>query len=197
MAQVDWIILYNNPETKSAFEVFHYKITEIYNEAFPKIKIANVYCVWKPWLKYGLKKSVKIKNKLYAVMCRKNTVYNKNTYKNYRNELHKLLKNAERSYYNEQILTNKNNIRKTWSIIKTIINNNKSDQKKQTKFMLSDGSVSDDKQTVAEKLNDFFVNVGPNLAKKIPEQKQNHLDILKNTMSNTIYISALLLHQKL
>ena len=71
----------------------------------------------------------------------------------------------------DQILTNRNNIRKTWSIIKTIINKNKGDQIKQTEFMLSDGSVTDDKEAVAEKFNDFFVNVGPNLAKKIPEQK--------------------------
>ena len=62
--------------------------------------------------------------------------------------------------------------------------------------MLSDGSVTDDKQTVAEKFNDFFVNVGPNLAKKIPEQKQNPLDFLK-IWSVILYISALLLHQKL
>ena len=48
----------------------------------------------------------------------------------------------------------------------------KGDQSKQTKFMLSDGSITDHKQAVAEKFNDFFVNVGPNLAKKIPEQKQ-------------------------
>ena len=71
MAQVDWTILYDNQYTNSAFEVFHNKITEIYNEAFPKIKIKNVYYVRKPWLTYGLKKSIKIKNKLYAVMCRK------------------------------------------------------------------------------------------------------------------------------
>ena len=42
------------------------------------------------------------------VVCRnvqkKYCIYWK-TYKNYRNKLHKLLKNAERSYYNEQILT--------------------------------------------------------------------------------------------
>ena len=38
MAQVDWTILYNQ-DTTSAFEVFHNKITEIYNEAFPEIKI--------------------------------------------------------------------------------------------------------------------------------------------------------------
>ena len=122
-------------------------------------------------------------------MCRKKTAYNEDTYKNYRNKLHKLLKNAERSYSNEQILTNKNNIKKTWSIIKTIINKNKSDKNKQTKFMVSYGSVTDDEQTVADKFNEFFVNVGPNLAKKIPEQKQNPLVFLKNMISNTIYLS--------
>ena len=69
------------------------------------------------------------------------------------------------------------------------MNKNKSDQNKQTKFMLSDGSVTDDKQTIAEKFNEFFVNVGPNLAKKIHEQKQNPLDFLKNMISNIIYLS--------
>ena len=109
----------------------------------------------------------------------KKTVWNENTYKNYQNKLHKLLNDAERSFYNEQILTNKNNIRKTRSIIKTIINKNKSGQNKQTKFMLSDRSVTDGKQMVPEKFNDFFANVGPDLAKKIPEQKQNPLNFLK------------------
>ena len=60
MAQVDWTILYNNQDTNSSIEVFHNKITEIYNGAFPKIKIKNVYYVRKPWLTYGLKKSIKI-----------------------------------------------------------------------------------------------------------------------------------------
>ena len=129
-------------------------------------------------------------------MCRKKTVYNENTYENYRNKLHKLLKNAERSYYNEQILTNENNIRKTRNIIKTIINKNKSDQNKQTKFMLSDGSVTDDKQTVAEKFNDFFVNVGPNQAKRYLN-KSKILYISWQIWSVILYISALLLHQKL
>ena len=99
------------------------------------------------------------------------------------------MKNAERNYYNDQILTNRNNIRKTWSIIETITDKNKGDQSKQTKFMLADGSVADDKLAVAEKFNDFFLNVGPNLAKKIPEQKQTPLDFLKTMMSNSIYLT--------
>ena len=84
------------------------------------------------------------------MMSRIKTAYNETNYKNYRNGLHKLLKNAERNYYNDQILTNRNNIRKSWSIIKIIINKNKGDQSKQTKFMLSDGSVTDAKQAVGQ-----------------------------------------------
>ena len=122
MAQVDWTVFCNNQDTNSAFEMFHNMVTEVYNVAFPKVKIKSLYYVRKPWLTYGLKKSIKIKNKLYDIMSRKSTVYNETIYKNYRNRLHKLLKNAERNYYNDQILTNRNNIRKTWSIIKTIIN---------------------------------------------------------------------------
>ena len=57
--------------------------------------------------------------------------------------------------------------------------------------MLSDGSVTDDKQAVAEKFNDFFVNLGPNLAKKVPEQNQNQM------WSIILYISPQLRHQKL
>ena len=62
--------------------------------------------------------------------------------------------------------------------------------------MLSDGSVTDDKQAVAEKFNDFFVNVGPNLAKKIPEQKKI-LSISCKMWSVILYISHQLRHQKL
>ena len=39
MAQVDWTILYNDQDKNFAFEIYYNKITEIYNEAFPKIKI--------------------------------------------------------------------------------------------------------------------------------------------------------------
>ena len=35
----------------------------------------------------------------------------------------------------------------------------------------------------------FFVNVGPTLAKKEPEQKQNPLDFLTNIIRNTIYLT--------
>ena len=43
----------------------------------------------------------------------------------------------------------------------------------QFKFKLSDGTVTTDLKLVTEKFSDFFVNAGPTLARKIPEQVRN------------------------
>ena len=73
-----------------------------------------------PWLTTGLKESIKHKNKLYQLSLRHPTVYNVTQYKRYRNMVTKLLKQQEKEYYQSQIVDNKNNLRKTWMIIKKL-----------------------------------------------------------------------------
>ena len=46
-------------------------------------------------------------------------------YKDFRNKTTALLRITEKQYYQEQIIENKNNLRKTWVIIKQVINKNK------------------------------------------------------------------------
>ena len=65
-------------------------------------------------------------------------------------------------------MENKHNARKLWSIIKSTINRNKS--KFQEKFKLNNGSYTTDKHFICETFNDFFINVGPSLSKKISYQ---------------------------
>ena len=43
-------------------------------------------------------------------------------YKRYRNRLNHVLRAAERKHYNEQIIKHKSNLKKTWGIIKEVIN---------------------------------------------------------------------------
>ena len=45
-------------------------------------------------------------------------------YKDFRNKTTALLRITEKQYYQEQIIENKNNLRKTWVIIKQVINKN-------------------------------------------------------------------------
>ena len=65
------------------------------------------------------------------------------------------------------ILANKNNLKKTWGIIKQVIN--KSKCSKLSSEFLHNGSILNDKQSIANAFNYYFVNIGPTLASKIPQ----------------------------
>ena len=89
-------------------------------------------------------------------------------YKDFRNKITALLRITEKQYYQEQIIENKNNLRKTWVIIKQVINKNKN-SKICDKFTSGKNIIADPK-TIANALHNYFVNVGATLASNIPDQ---------------------------
>ena len=62
-------------------------------------------------------------------------------------------------------------MKKTWGILKNINNRNKT-KKIQSQFKLNDGSITSNKLVISDKFNDFFINIGPTLANKIPKQSK-------------------------
>jgi hypothetical protein len=66
-----------------------------------------------------MKISLKNKNKMY--LSSKKSI-NENTYKTYRNEINRLLRLSERKYYQDILLSHKNNLRKTWQMLKDLLN---------------------------------------------------------------------------
>ena len=123
----DWSILESYQQCQTYFSKF-LKIN-IYDDCFPVIKVKTQYRNRLPWLTEGLKLSIKHKNKLYRTSSKHPTEYNISIYKNYRNKLTSLLKIEEKNFYQNQITSNKNNLRKVWAIIKYVINKNKSKKK--------------------------------------------------------------------
>ena len=116
------------------------------------------------------------------------SVKNKIIYKNYKNTLNKLLKRAEKQHYYDLLIKHKDNIRKSWSVIKSIIQKNKRSTC-QSKFKLPDGPITDDKQLISTTFNDFFVNIGPTLASKIPNVDKSPLLFMCNRVAETIFLS--------
>ena len=118
-----------------------------------------------PWLSQGLKSSIKMKNRLYAIHLKHPTQNNTTIYKNYKNRLNHILRNTERKYFQNQLQQSQNNLRNSWKIIKNIINKKKN-VKKTTRFMIN-GSKIEDPSLIAEAFNNFFINIGQVLDKKI------------------------------
>ena len=73
---------------------------------------------------------------------------------------------AERNHYEGLFKQYTNNIRKSWVIIKEIINKKQSGHTSDT-FLINEKPISDNK-TIADAFNSFYVNIGSNIAKEIP-----------------------------
>ena len=78
-------------------------------------------------------------------------------------------------------------MRKTWSILKEIVNKHKKSQV-QSKFKLCDGSITNDKQLISNQFNEYFIGIGPSLAKKIPKQVNTPLSFMGNQLLNSIFL---------
>ena len=78
-----------------------------------------------------------------------------------------LLRVAEKDHFAKSLEDNKSNLKNSWKILKEVINTKKNSNSA-SKFLI-DGNYVTDKNVIANGFNSFFVNIGPNLAKKIPE----------------------------
>ena len=56
------------------------------------------------------------------------------------------------------------------------------------RFKLSDGSFTMDGTTVGNKFNEFPTNIGPNLAKLIPNQQLSPLHFMGDPIKNFIFL---------
>ena len=93
---------------------------------------------------------------------------------------------AERDYYDTFFQENKNDIVKSWKIIRNIINNKKNSHRNEI-FRIDNEDVTD-KQTIANKFNAFYVNIGPTLARNIPSGNCEPINYIKKGIANSIFI---------
>ena len=68
-------------------------------------------------------------------------------------------------YYSNKLNELKGNLRLTWKLINEIINKKKSRSELPSNFLKEDNLISDPLE-IANYFNEYFVNIGPNLAKK-------------------------------
>ena len=167
LQSLSWDELYTMTNTEQAYNFFLQKIVDEYEQAFPLTEKPKRRAKTNhPWLSVALKNSIKQKNKLYKKFHHRPTVYNEIAFKIYKKYLEKILIVAKKQYYDSQLEINKHNLKQTWKIMKEIIGVPNKFSISQT--FASNGRQLSDKEEIADSLNDYFVNVGDQLATKIP-----------------------------
>ena len=180
MSAIDWWEILNIIDAQVAYSSFQKIISEKYNKCFPIREINKRYFNNKPWLTPAFKQSIKTKNKLYIKKF-KGIDHDKKCekYKPYRNKL-----NEHRC-----------NFKKSWQIIKTVINKRKHNAVC-TKFKCNDITVTDGND-IANRFNQLFVNIGASLAKNSPVSDKKIWLYVTWCFGIVLFVRPLLLKQKL
>ena len=118
LQKIDWNNILSYNDTQCAFTEFHRIYKDIYEKSFPVIKVKFQYNNRKPWLSNSFKQSIKRKNKLYRKKIAVPTLTNELQYKNYKKNLTKTLKTAEKLHIQTLLERNKSHLEKTWKTIK-------------------------------------------------------------------------------
>uniref|UniRef100_A0A1A8GC74 Helentron 4 helitron-like transposon replicase/helicase/endonuclease n=1 Tax=Nothobranchius korthausae TaxID=1143690 RepID=A0A1A8GC74_9TELE len=142
----------------------------------------------KPWMTKGLLNACKKKNTLYRCFLKLRTSEAERKYKKYKNKLVSIIKRQKKEYYSKLLEDNKNNTRATWGIINNVIKRNKIASTVPNYFENGQSEISDTSEIVNE-FNNFFTNVGPDLAKNIPIRTNYSIGENIKSNKNSIYLS--------
>ena len=96
------------------------------------------------------------------------------------------MRNAKKIYYEEKIENAKTNMKDTWKILNEIVNRKKSSKKPPHSFTINNQNVSNPVE-IANHICDYFTNIGPNLANKIPVSSRSHQSYLSGNFMNSIF----------
>ena len=164
----DWDSIYKENDVNIAYDKFGKSFKQLYDKNCPvredrrKNKHKN-----DPWISKGLQNACKKKNTLYREFVKHRTKEAENKYKKYKNKLTSIIRICKKEYYSTILENNKNNIKSIWTILNNVIRDTPRHITYPQYFSENDKKINK-MEEVVNQFNNYFVNIGPNLAEKIP-----------------------------
>lgn len=186
---INWEKCFNSNDSSESFDYFYSELIGVVDSHIP-LKILSkrkLKQTFKPWITQGIRKSIQIKNKLYKKFLKTRSTYYHNKFKMYRNKLNQLIKSSKNKYFIEYFNNNKTNIKYIWSGIRKLITNKSKGCSVPSKLIIDGNDITDSKD-IANAFNNFFTNVGTNLAQEIPAFNDSPFSFMGNPQTNSFFI---------
>ena len=174
-----WDFVFESEDLQAAFSRFQGVIDVHFNTNFKLHTFTRTYINRHPWMTEALRTQIRLKNNKYKEFIKSNNVDIVESYKDSKRILHSSLRNAEIQYYSEQYELNSGDMFKSWKVLKTILALNSNSEKRQLCLTINNVAVTNSID-IANGFNDFYVSIGPELAKDI------HSDINPLTYVNNV-----------
>ena len=165
LGNADWSCLYNELDANVCYDKFECIFDKVYKKCIP-VRKGNQKDRDKPWMSVGMINSVKRKNKLYHMYLKHPNATTEARYKAYKNKLNHVLRVSKRRYINDQLNSYIGDMKNTWRVLNTIIDNKNRVSRLPERFNCGDVTL-DDPLKIANHFNEYFVNMGPNMAKSM------------------------------
>ena len=185
-----WDNMKSQNDTQSKYDAFIDTFTNHYDSAFTSTKPNRRKKQRKnpkPWLLPWLQEACDRKNRLYHSFVKDPSPTNKTKYLKMKKFVRKHIQKAKQKYYAKYFALHKENSRKKWQMINSLLNRNK---RKSTTIKLQDayGQTITSQTAVAEKFNEYFCEIASNL-KPDTQSQSSHEHFLNNPCKNSIYLS--------
>ena len=132
----------------------------------------------------GLVTSVKKKNDMFKNF--RLGLISEEQFKSYRNRLVNLLRTAKNHYYTKLFTSYRSNTKKMWHTINTLTKNN-CNRPKINKIIINNNSITSPLE-ISESFNNFFVNVAPELERKLLTMNNDPLEFMTARNQNEMRI---------
>ena len=173
------------------YDKFNGLLNNQINIYFPEIKIKiNKKSENKPWITRTILNSINKKNTMYKHYMKSKSPSLLEKYKKYKNKLTTILRSAEKKYYADRLQRVNDNASKTWKVLNDMTGRNQA-RKSINQIEIND-TLTEDKKLIADKFNEYFVNIGPELARNILPSTRKVNDFLTGDyISNQCFLYQL------
>ena len=157
-----------------SYEIFKSTLQESLNKYLPvkKVKYKKHKHKLRPWISQGLIRSIKVRDKMYRnmkLLDPNSTDYAsaKINIQTFNRILRKSIRESKFSYYSDMFLKHKDDSRKSWKLINSLINTSH-DKRNISKCFIVNGINITNESEIAENFNNYFANIGSVQASTIP-----------------------------
>ena len=140
-----------------------------------------------PWITNGIMRSISFRDKLYKrkLQLNPNTpeyLTAETNLKTYNNILQKNIRQSKKDYYYSRFQKFKNDSRKIWGEINTLISKKKNKKQSPKYFLINNEEITESKE-ISESFNNYFATIGTIENNNISTTSNNYRQFMKNRVT--------------
>ena len=168
------------------YDIFVDIVLNIYNQCFPYKKVC-IKSNKNEWFDENLRKMYRKKNILYRKFVNNPTEYRKNVYVTYKNKYTNAVKNTKKTFYTQKFLNVKGNSTGTSKLINNILAKKKATVSEDVEFKDDSGMIYSQEE-IAEKFNQYFVDIGKKLSLSFANTDLSVHSYLKGSYIRSLFL---------